>query len=62
MIDQDLERVVCVVQTFCSGSTVVVTVPRATGIKKGVRFEVKIDSRGRLVYEPLPPIQQEDER
>lgn len=55
------ERFVDIVTAYKSGGrgTLIVTIPRRlvveADIKKGQKFLVKVDRKGRLIYEPLNP-------
>ena len=62
------EEVVELVKAFEVGrpDSLVVVIPKAIrgpmGIEKGTRFYMKVDHRGRLIYEPLNPRKQEAQK
>jgi len=47
-----VEKLVTVVNSFKSGSSVVVVIPDELGIKAGTRFSVKHDAH-RIIYEEI---------
>ena len=51
------ERIVDIVRAYGSGDTLIVVIPKPArqflGVKRGTKFEVKIDQKNRLIFETV---------